>query len=416
MPGLGPVAPGRGAAELASPFLVLFGQDHPQIAPRHRLLGTLAREWQGEADQCSLPESPSHRGPRRQGETPGTSKHKPADATHPGLAGSPLPSRAGGGGGRQAGLAAARARGRGAPGPTAPRPARRAPASLLFRLLQGRVAGVHHPQHGMHVDLQPGHDGRVLPQGVGPPDVEGDQLAQRSGRTAEEDRESMVVAAAGPRWAQGGLAKGSRPRRQGADLHPHSCDWGLVHRQFQAFSTRNPSKSANALGGMCAGSTPTRLRSRPQSSPGSRGFLAQRIPCSLLLAAPGTPHVPPNCRRIFKLLLLPPPSREESHFGMQQVPARLLSSTRPPPLLQGSQVQQVSRKDTRPHSPQLGIWPKERVGGDRGVRLHAAAIQQRHQNWKKEGWKPRWKADPALPQTPESLSGPATPNGQGEGA
>lgn len=50
--------------------------------------------------------------------------------------------------------------------------------SLLLSLLHQRVLGLHHAQNLVDVGLQPGHDGRVLPQGVCPAHVQGCQLVQ----------------------------------------------------------------------------------------------------------------------------------------------------------------------------------------------------------------------------------------------
>lgn len=58
--------------------------------------------------------------------------------------------------------------------------------SLVLGLLHQRVLGLHHAQHLVDVGLQPGHDSRVLPQGVCPAHVQGCQLVQ-GGRLAMGD-------------------------------------------------------------------------------------------------------------------------------------------------------------------------------------------------------------------------------------
>lgn len=58
--------------------------------------------------------------------------------------------------------------------------------SLVLGLLHQRVLGIHHAQNLVDVGLQPGHDSRVLPQGVCPAHVQGCQLVQ-GGRLAMGD-------------------------------------------------------------------------------------------------------------------------------------------------------------------------------------------------------------------------------------
>lgn len=58
--------------------------------------------------------------------------------------------------------------------------------SLVLGLLHQRVPGVHQAQNLVGVGLQPGHDSRVLPQGVCPAHVQGCQLVQ-GGRLAVEE-------------------------------------------------------------------------------------------------------------------------------------------------------------------------------------------------------------------------------------
>lgn len=50
--------------------------------------------------------------------------------------------------------------------------------SLVLGLLYQCVPGLHHAQNLVDVGLQPGHDSRVLPQGVCPAHVQGCQLVQ----------------------------------------------------------------------------------------------------------------------------------------------------------------------------------------------------------------------------------------------